>query len=123
MAETSERKRLSIPQADESVLTWWNLQNDVGLSVRMLIRNEIERNGYVDTAFQPVTQLPRRGRPAGAQAEEPEVVGEQVGQRTAPVAAAPVAPAPTPIPVADVPAPVQAAPSGKPNLLDSIMGG
>ena len=65
--ETSERKRISIPKADESVLAWWDEQKDSGLSVRLLIRNEIERSGYTDTAFRPVAQLPRRGRPPGAE--------------------------------------------------------
>lgn len=59
----SERKRLSIPRADESVLEWWDAQTDPALSVRLLIRGEIERNGYTDTAYRPVAQLPRRGRP------------------------------------------------------------
>lgn len=62
--ENSERKRVSIPKADESVLAWWEAQKDPGLSIRLLIRNEIERSGYSDTAFRPVMQLPRRGRPA-----------------------------------------------------------
>jgi hypothetical protein len=64
--DNSERKRISIPKADESVLAWWDAQKDTGLSVRLLVRNEIERNGYADTAYRPVAQLPRRGRPPGA---------------------------------------------------------
>lgn len=73
--EGSERKRLSIPKVDESVLQWWNAQHDPGLSVRMLIRGEIERNGITDVAFRPVAQQPRRGRPPGTaieSADEPE---------------------------------------------------
>lgn len=45
---TPKRKRVSIPKEDESVLAWWALQRDPGLSVRQLIRAEIERGGYVD---------------------------------------------------------------------------
>jgi hypothetical protein len=55
--EISDRKRISIPKADESVLEWWEAQKDPGLSVRFLIRNEIERSGYTDLAFRPVKQL------------------------------------------------------------------
>jgi hypothetical protein len=55
--ETSDRKRISIPKADQSALEWWDSQKDPGLSVRLLIRSEIERSGYADVAFRPVTQL------------------------------------------------------------------
>ncbi len=58
----SDRKRVSLPRADQSVLAWWDAQDDPSLSVRLLIRNEIERNGYIDVACTPVTQQPRRGR-------------------------------------------------------------
>jgi hypothetical protein len=56
--DTSDRKRISIPKADESVLAWWDAQKDPGLSVRLLVRNEIERSGYTDLAYRPVTKLP-----------------------------------------------------------------
>ena len=56
--DTSDRKRISIPKADVSSLEWWKAQKDPGLSVRLLIRNEIERSGYIDVAFRPVTQRP-----------------------------------------------------------------
>lgn len=64
--ENSERKRISIPKVDDSVLAWWATQNDPSLSVRLLIRSEIERSGYTDIAFRPVVQQPRRGRPPGS---------------------------------------------------------
>jgi hypothetical protein len=56
--QTSERKRVSFPRADQSALGWWEAQHDPGLSVRMLIRAEIERSGYVDVAFRPLSKLP-----------------------------------------------------------------
>jgi hypothetical protein len=55
---TPERKRVSIPREDESVLAWWALQRDPGLSVRQLIRAEIKRGGYVDFANRPVGDMP-----------------------------------------------------------------
>ncbi|MCI4659737.1 hypothetical protein [Cryobacterium zhongshanensis] len=73
--ENSERKRISIPKADDSVLAWWDVQKDSGLSVRLLIRNEIERNGYTDAAYRPVAQLPRRGRPPGIGVDELDELG------------------------------------------------
>lgn len=87
--ETSERKRISIPKADESVLKWWESQHDVGLSVRMLIRNEIERSGYVDVAFQPVTQLPRRGRRSGSDESDDTEPGTPVAQLAYPAEGSP----------------------------------
>lgn len=57
------RKTFSIPKADESTLAWWDAQDDASLSLRLLVREEIQKNGYTDTANRPVEQLPRRGRP------------------------------------------------------------
>ncbi|MFF2053744.1 hypothetical protein ACFVU2_19225 [Leifsonia sp. NPDC058194] len=126
--ETSERKRISIPKADESVLTWWEKQNDVGLSVRMLIRNEIERNGYVDVAFAPVAQLPRRGRPPGSgpdAAEAAESEAEPIQTPAAPVHLVAATPAAHPAPIPQL-QPVERAPqpsTGGADLLDAIIGG
>ena len=53
---TSERKRISIPRVDTSVLDWWEQQHDVGMSIRVLIRREIERSGYTDTVHGRVEQ-------------------------------------------------------------------
>jgi hypothetical protein len=60
------RFRVSVPAADEAVVEWMNLQDNQSLSVRMLIRESIERLGYVDVVNRPVAQLPKRGRPAGS---------------------------------------------------------
>lgn len=100
--EASERKRLSIPKVDASVLEWWGLQHDPGLSVRMLIRAEIERNGFSDVAYRPVAQQPRRGRPPGSTSDSDEGTDEEA--RAAATAVA------TSVPVHDpaaVPDPVQ----------------
>lgn len=64
-SENSERKRVSIPRADESVLAWWEAQKDPGLSIRILIRDEIRRSGYTDAAYRPVAQLPQHDRLTG----------------------------------------------------------
>lgn len=65
------RRRVSFPEADTSTLSWWSLQADPALSVRMLIRDEIERSGYLDYANRPVSQKPKVGRPAKSAAAEP----------------------------------------------------
>lgn len=114
----SERKRISVPRADESVLDWWELQHDPGLSIRTLIRAEIERSGYVDAVFRPVSQQPRRGRPPGS-AIEPEPAAEH------PVPVSPVvsAPAPTTQPAA-APTPIESAPASSGlSAIELIMNG
>ena len=57
------RRTFSFPRTDESTLAWWEAQADPSLSLKLLIRKEIEQHGYTDTANRPVRQLPRRGRP------------------------------------------------------------
>lgn len=59
----SRRFRVSVPDADESVLAWIGAQSDLSASVRSLIREAIERHGYRDATCYPVHQQPRRGRP------------------------------------------------------------
>lgn len=61
-----QRFRVNVPAADEAVLAWMAAQYNHSLSVRLLIRESIERHGYVDAMNRPVEQLPKRGRPAVA---------------------------------------------------------
>ncbi|XAS67148.1 hypothetical protein V3C33_17105 [Micrococcaceae bacterium Sec5.7] len=79
------RFRVSVPAADEAVLVWMNLQDNPSLSIRMLIRESIERLGYVDVINRPVAQLPTRGRPVGPEDESTET------ERNAETAGAPAA--------------------------------
>ena len=60
---TPKRFRVSVPETDESVLAWIGAQSDLSNSVRALIKESIERNGYRDATCYPVQQQPRRGRP------------------------------------------------------------
>ncbi|BAS11833.1 hypothetical protein AHiyo8_01360 [Arthrobacter sp. Hiyo8] len=64
------RVRLTVPAVDESVLAWLDLQDDASASMRMLVRESIARDGYVDVINKPVEQLPRRGRPPQGETEE-----------------------------------------------------
>ena len=72
----SRRFRVSVPEADESVLAWIGAQSDPSASVRSLIREAIERHGYRDATCYPVQQQPRRGRPPKSteQAEQLETI-------------------------------------------------
>lgn len=79
----SRRFRVSVPEADESVLAWIGAQSDLSASVRSLIRDAIERHGYRDATCYPVQQQPRRGRPPKLteQAEQLETVdGHPIAQ-------------------------------------------
>lgn len=64
------RVRLTVPAVDESVLAWLDLQDDASASMRMLVRESIARDGYVDVINKPVDQLPRRGRPPQGESDE-----------------------------------------------------
>ncbi|MCB5280323.1 hypothetical protein [Arthrobacter sp. ES1] len=84
-----QRFRVNVPAADEAVLAWMALQDNHSLSVRMLIRESIERNGYIDVVNKPVDQLPKRGRPTVSEDEQPDAA--PAGQATqAPPSAPPV---------------------------------
>lgn len=74
----SRRFRVSVPDADKSVLAWIGAQSDLSASVRSLIREAIERHGYRDATCYPVQQQPRRGRPPKLteQAEQLETVDD-----------------------------------------------
>lgn len=69
---TPKRFRVSVPETDESVLAWIGAQSDLSNSVRALIREAIERNGYRDATCYPVVQQPRRGRPPKSAEDEAE---------------------------------------------------
>ncbi|MFK0179635.1 hypothetical protein ACIQVR_27115 [Streptomyces xanthochromogenes] len=45
------------------MIEWLNEQADISQSIRLLIRESIQRDGYIDVFYKPVDQLPRRGRP------------------------------------------------------------
>lgn len=66
------RSRLTVPAADTSCQKWLELQDDHSVSVRLLIRESIERHGYVDVMNRPVDQLPRRGRPPATEQSDSE---------------------------------------------------
>ncbi|MFD4475918.1 hypothetical protein ACFWPU_07360 [Streptomyces sp. NPDC058471] len=142
--------RWTVPAADTSVIEWLNEQADISQSIRLLIRESIQRDGYIDVFYKPVDQLPRRGRPPlesieqheddeaaterrpavrpaqpqSAVADEAEVDTDAVVEKTAP---APVAhPEPVSAPVETAEEPVANAPSPAPEppkqaSIDEIM--
>lgn len=77
------RLRWSVPRADASVVKWLEAQYNVSQSLRILIRESIQREGYVDLACRPVEQLPRRGRPPGT-GEDPSSAARARDDRPGP---------------------------------------
>ncbi|ERI36478.1 hypothetical protein M707_16390 [Arthrobacter sp. AK-YN10] len=72
MTDKAEPRRLrwSVPRADESTNRWLDEQYDISRSLQLLIRESIQRDGYIDVVNRPVEQLPRRGRPPGDALEQ-----------------------------------------------------
>lgn len=81
----ASRYRFSVPVRDESVERWIAEQSTLSHSLRQIIREAIERDGFVDVTCRPVKQLPRRGRPpqdsATGSAPEPEKGDEESAPR------------------------------------------
>lgn len=65
-----KRYRLNVPIADSTVNEWLDAQDNVSNSLRAVIREYIERNGFEDPTCRPVTQLPRKGRPPGSSLDQ-----------------------------------------------------
>lgn len=64
----SKRYRFSVPDADESVIEWIQVQSNLSYSVRTLIKDYVSRRGYTDaTCGQPGRKSP--GRPTNEQRE------------------------------------------------------
>lgn len=68
--EEARKVRWTVPGADVSVIEWLDEQENVSQSLRLLIREAIQRDGYIDVAYKPVDQLPRRGRPPAEASEQ-----------------------------------------------------
>lgn len=139
--------RWTVPAADTSVIEWLDQQENISQSLRLLIRESIQRDGYVDVYYKPVEQLPRRGRPpleSTEQHEDDEATAERrpaarpvqpqpqpqpvvtdqadaVVEKTAPAAVAQPEPVPAPVETAEEPA--ASAPSAPPKQasIDEIM--
>ena len=100
-----KRFRVSVPETDESVLAWIGAQSDLSNSVRALIRESIERNGYRDATCYPVVQQPRRGRPPKNTDEaEDATVPEMIKPVVEPDDEVTTTPAAVPMPVHEEPA-------------------
>lgn len=79
MAEgKSWRKVFAFSKRDATTNQWWEAQENPSISMQLLIREEIERNGFTDKLNAPVAQLPRRGRPPRGEGEPQEQFEYQI---------------------------------------------
>ena len=62
-AEQNVRYRFAVPEQDVSVHDWIQAQMNLSMSLRLLIKEDILRNGCTDMTCRVVEQLPKRGRP------------------------------------------------------------
>lgn len=135
--------RWTVPAADTSVIEWLNEQADISQSIRLLIRESIQRDGYIDIFYKPVDQLPRRGRPPleiteqreddeataerrpAARPVQPQPVvtdqAEAVVETAAPAPVAQPEPVPAPVETAENPVPSPAPEQPKQASIDEIM--
>ncbi|PUB32529.1 hypothetical protein C8K30_1011055 [Promicromonospora sp. AC04] len=73
--------RWTVPAVDTSVIAWLDAQENISQSVRLLIREAIQRDGYIDVVYKPVEQLPRRDRSQDAGPVDARPVGDPVPDR------------------------------------------
>lgn len=51
------RIRITVPEADVSTIEWLDAQDNVSVSVRTIIHEYIEREGFTDPHNRPVRQI------------------------------------------------------------------
>ena len=67
MTQNAKRYRFQVPAADESVQEWLAAQINMSNSLRQLIREDIQKNGFTDVTCRAVEQGAKRGRPTNAE--------------------------------------------------------
>lgn len=82
------RFTICVPVKDKSVVQWCEAQDNLSISLRMLIKAEVAKNGYSDVLCREVIQGARRGRPSLTDMEmreadyEEESVVEEPAKKT-----------------------------------------
>lgn len=78
-----KRYRFSVPDADASVNNWVQQQSNLSMSLRMLIGECIERNGYGDYTCRERIPGARRGRPPKSSYMNTDDEAEQLAHQSA----------------------------------------
>ena len=76
------RYRFAVPTQDASVHEWLESQMNMSMSLRLLIKEDIMRNGCTDMTCRTVEQIPKRGRPSTADVDR--LVGTEDEEVTPP---------------------------------------
>lgn len=59
VAEPGIRYRFSVPEQDTAVHEWIKNQLNVSMSLRMLIKDDVNRNGYSDLTCRVTREIPK----------------------------------------------------------------
>ena len=74
----AKQYHFTVPLNDTDVKEWISLQANLSVSVRMLIRESVKREGFVDVFCKPVQNLGiRPGRPAGTSEKNVEEIKKE----------------------------------------------
>lgn len=49
----SRRFRISVPEKDEDVIAWFEEQEEISASIRVLVKNFVKKEGVVDVMCRP----------------------------------------------------------------------
>lgn len=69
--------KISIPEADRTVLEWLAAQDDMSTSMRYLIRQDVAVNGVTDILCRDVIPMVRKGKPSGSERLSDPLLSEQ----------------------------------------------
>ena len=89
--------KVGVPLADTAVLEWMAAQDNMSDSIRQLIRQDIEKNGYGDIFCREIVPGAKRGRPSNAELAMREQANVQTVQENAQVTETPVYVEQTPV--------------------------
>lgn len=89
--------KVGVPLADTAVLEWMAAQDNMSDSIRQLIRQDIEKNGYGDIFCREILPGAKRGRPSNAELAMREQANVQTVQENAQVTETPVYVEQTPV--------------------------
>lgn len=75
-ADTQHTYKIDVPNGDASVIDWMEMQDDVSISIRLLVKDYITRKGYNDVACLPAEYNPVGRKPKDQPIEPKEAKTE-----------------------------------------------
>ena len=77
---TTQRYRFSVPEKDTDVVAWLEEQSDLSISLRILIKNFVKKEGVVDIICRPVDGP----KPQASLPKEPKAIPKPAPAKTLP---------------------------------------